>query len=59
MGFLAGWKAGENLRRPAPLADVTPRSDNNEMPTETAEERWRRERDDWLFGRFEVLFWVL
>ncbi|CAM9681059.1 unnamed protein product, partial [Laminaria digitata] len=46
----ADWKAGEEMRRPQSLT-VEASSDLDETSTETAEQRWRRERDDWLFGR--------
>lgn len=60
-GFLADWKTGEEMRRP-PSLTVDASSDLDETSTETAEQRWRRERDDWLFGRSAsyvrvVTFW--
>lgn len=53
-GFLADWKAGDEMRRP-PSLTVDATSDLDEKTAETAEERWRRERDDWLFGRFVIM----
>lgn len=55
-GFLGGWKAGEGIRRPVPLMEDDSDSDNqvrknNANVEESPEERWMRERDDWLFGR--------
>ncbi|CAM9117550.1 unnamed protein product [Ectocarpus fasciculatus] len=55
-GFLGGWKAGEGIRRPVPLMEDDSDSDdqvrkNNAKVGESPEERWMRERDDWLFGR--------
>lgn len=50
-GFLADWKVGDDMRRPPSLMVDAVTSDHDEIATETAEERWRRERDDWLFGR--------
>ncbi|CAN0392389.1 unnamed protein product [Ascophyllum nodosum] len=42
---------GGGLRRPAPLVDVRGDSNGKQARRETAEERWKRERDQWLFGR--------
>ncbi|CAM9908675.1 unnamed protein product [Ectocarpus sp. 4 AP-2014] len=62
-GFLGGWKAGEGIRRPVPLmeddnvcgpdgdSDFQGGKNNAKNVEESPEERWMRERDDWLFGR--------
>lgn len=56
VGNLGGWTAGEGLRRPAVLQDerITAGGHGEEITPETAEERWGRERDDWLFGRYSL-----
>lgn len=49
---LTEWNIGEGLRRPVPLRDeAKPEEDEKEDTPEAAASTWKRQRDDWLFGR--------